>query len=99
MRSKRTMPQQDEHDVGVQLASTHEALMAEIATVRLKGEIRGLFEKIAELQFRITNAIFEHTVQYNRYCKLEAAMEEAQITLDTMRVYFKELKVLDPSQK
>lgn len=83
----------------VQLASSQDALMAEIAAIRLKGEIRGLYEKIAELRYRLTNQIFEHVIQCDRYCKLEEAMEEAQITLDVMKVYFKELKKLDPSQK
>lgn len=80
-------------------ATEQDALTAEIAQVRLKGEIRALYEKIAELRYRLTNQIFEHTIQCDRYCKLEIAMEEAQKTLDTMRIYFKELKKLDPSQK
>ncbi len=83
----------------IQLASSQDALMAEISTIRLKGEIRGLFEKIAELRYRLTSQIFEHVIQGERYCQLEMAMEEAQITLDIMKVYFKELRGLDPSQK
>jgi hypothetical protein len=81
------------------LATPQDALMAEITAVRLKGEIRGLFEKIAELRYRITGQIFEHVIQGERYCQLEMAMEEAQVTLDIMKVYFKELRGLDPSQK
>lgn len=79
-------------------ATQQEALAAEIAQVRLEGEIEALYEKITGLRYQLT-IVFENIIENNRYVGLEKAMTRANNILIQMRVYFAELKKLDPSQK
>lgn len=79
-------------------ATQQEALAAEIAQVRLEGEIEALYEKITGLRYQLT-IVFENIIENNRYVGLEKAMTRANNILMQMRVYFAELKKLDPAQK
>lgn len=79
-------------------ATQQEALAAEIAQVRLEGEIEALYEKITGLRYQLT-IVFENIIENNRYVGLEKAMTRANNILIQMRVYFAELKKLDPAQK
>ncbi len=99
MRSQRNAQQQDEHDVGIQLASTRETLIAEIETVRLKGEIKALVEKLAILKYQLVDTAFKDVYQNEKYVRLETAIRVGRNILDMMEVYLKELQKLDPSQK
>lgn len=79
-------------------ATEQDALAAEIAQVRLEGEIEALYEKITGLRYQLT-IVFENIIENNRYVGLEKAMTRANNILMQMRVYFAELKKLDPAQK